>query len=82
MPLGASTPTALALFDLGMLGTVHALLTGGTADVLSALAHVPEGLVLAALGAASALLPPLPTDGLFDEKGCTPRALVIARRRE
>lgn len=78
---GASTPTALALFDLGMLGTVHALLTGGTADVLSALAHVPEGLVLAALGAASALLPPLPTDGLFDEKGCTPRALVIARRR-
>ena len=82
----SSTTVAVALFDLGILGTVHTLLAGDASmsrdmRVLSALSRLPEPRVYEAIATASELLPPLPTTGAFDPDAFTAKTLIVQRRR-
>lgn len=85
----SSAACAHALYEHGMLETLYTLLCGAPADaarpppaaLLQNLATRPEAQIREGLALAAALLPPLPSDGIFDARSYSEKAFQQCRRR-
>ncbi|WFD33071.1 HECT-type E3 ubiquitin transferase [Malassezia sp. CBS 17886] len=82
----ASAPLAHALYEHGVLDLADALLTGRDVDAagegaVSATLPARDAPLTETLTLVSAMLPALPSDGIFDARAYTEKAFLQRRRR-